>query len=233
MMPPHARMLELPKVSRTPASMSASFSATHNRPARARSVVTMTTLHDQVLVRTSSASSPKPPRAAASDPTREPSIVLRQPGDTGTYVDGGWWPRSLDLIAEVPPLVTAVEAAGYGEVRRISYSLTAWDGRPPRKTSMLDRIFKLGGFRSQDPAELSLVDSSGRKRMTIVVVPPGADPTVARRALTMAGMNGDRHRAAEILGLAQHSPSTHVLESGCVDETAAARWDSEGGRVMS
>jgi hypothetical protein len=93
---------------------------------------------------------------------------------------------------------------------------------------------KLGGFQSQDPAEISLVDSSGWKRMTLVVVPPGTDPTVARRALTMASMNGDRHRAREILDLAvaQDSPPAHVLQSGCVEEMAAACWDSEGGRVM-
>jgi len=37
-------------------------------------------------------------------------------------------------------------------------------------------------------------------------VPPGTDPTIARRALAMAGTDGDRHRAAEILELAQRGP---------------------------
>lgn len=192
-----------------------------------------TTLHDHVLVGSPSATSPKPPRAAEPEATREPSIALRHPGDTGTFVDGGWWPRSLDLTAELPRLLMAVEAAGYGEVSRVSYALTAWDGRPPRKCPMLNRVVKLGGFQSQDPAEISLVDSSGWKRVTLVVVPPDTDPVVARRALSMAGMNRDQHRAREILELArgQRSPSAHVLESGCVDEMAAACWDSEGGRV--
>ncbi|HET6907985.1 MAG TPA: DUF5994 family protein [Mycobacteriales bacterium] len=166
--------------------------------------------------------------------TCQPTIALHHPGHTGTLVDGGWWPCSLDLIAELPPLLTAVEAAGYAEVRRVSYALTAWDGRPPRKSAMLDRVVKLGGFLSQDPAEISLVDSSGWKRIVLVVVPPDTDPTVARRALSMAGMNGDRRRAREILELAllQDSPSAHLRPSGCVDEMAAACWDSEGGRVM-
>jgi hypothetical protein len=187
-----------------------------------------TTVRDHVLGGSPSAISPRPPRAAVPEAAREPSIALRHPGDTGTFVDGGWWPRSLDLLAELPPLLVAVEAAGYGEVRRVSYAMTAWDGRPPRKSPMLDRVVKLGGFPSQDPAEISLLDSSGWKRITLVVVPPGTEPAVARSALRMAGMNGDRHRARKILdlALAPNSPS------GCVDEVAAACSDSEGGRVM-
>jgi Family of unknown function (DUF5994) len=191
----------------------------------------MTTLSDHVLVTSPAAASPQPSRAHASDPTRDDRIALRRPADTCAFVDGGWWPRSLDLIAELPALLMAGEAAGYGEVRRVSYALTAWDGHPPRRSTMLNRVIKLGGFHFQNPAEISLVDSSGWKRITLVVVPPDTDPAVARRALTMAGMNGDRHRALEILDLAQHVPSVHSIESGCVDELAAASWDSEGGHV--
>ena len=183
----------------------------------------MTTLRNQPLVDPLSASSPTLPLppAAASEGAREPSIALRHPGDVDTFVDGGWWPRSLDLVAELPALLMAVEAAGYGEVRRISYALTAWDGRPPRQSPMLDRVVKLGGFRSQDPAEISLVDSSGWKRVILVVLPPGTNRDAARRALTMAGRNGDRHHAREILDLARHSPSARDPQSGCVDELAA------------
>jgi len=157
----------------------------------------MTTLRDDALLG-SSASNP----AGASDATGQERITLRRPAGADTFVDGGWWPRTLDLVAELPALLTAGEAAGYGPIRRISYSLTAWDGRPPRITTMLDRVFKLGGFRSQNPAEITLVDSSGWKRCTVVVVPPGTDPAEARRALTMAGTDGDPHRAREILDMA-------------------------------
>ena len=147
---------------------------------------------------------PAGPPSAAADPGDR--ISLRPATDEGAFVDGGWWPDSLDLIAQLPTLLRAGEAAGYRQVRRVSFALTSWDGPTPRHSTMLDRVVKLGGFRSQDPAELSLVDSSGWKRMTLMVVPPGTDPTIARRALAMAGTNGDRHRAAEILELAQRGP---------------------------
>jgi len=147
---------------------------------------------------------PAGPPSLAADPGDR--ISLRSATDEGAFVDGGWWPDSLDLIAQLPALLAAGEAAGYRQVRRVSYALSSWDGPTPRHSTMLDRVVKLGGFRSQDPAELSLVDSSGWKRMTLVVVPPGTDPTIARRALAMAGTDGDRHRAAEILELAQRDP---------------------------
>ena len=192
----------------------------------------MTTLFDHAPVNSPAAPGPERP-LAASDPPRERSIALRHPADAGSFVDGGWWPRSRDLIAELPALLTALDAAGYGEVCRVSYALTAWDGHPPRRSAMLNRVVKLGGFQSQDPAEIGLVDSSGWKRITLVVVPPGTDPAVARRALTMAGLSGDQHRAGEILGLAHHtSAPAHAIKSACVDELAAACWDSEGGRVV-
>jgi hypothetical protein len=193
----------------------------------------MTTLLDHTLVNSTSATNGEPARAAAADQAREHSITLRRAAAAGGFVDGGWWPRSLDLIAELPALLMAVEAAGYGEVRRISYALTAWDGQPPRRSTILNRVVKLGGFHSQDPAEITLIDSSGCKRITLMVVSPGTDPAVARRALAMASLNGDQHRAHEILELARHTTAPlHVIESACVDELAAARWDSEGGRVV-
>ena len=138
----------------------------------------------------------------ASSPDR---IALRSATDVGSFVDGGWWPDSLDLVAQLPALLLAGEAAGYRPARRVSFALTSWDGPTPRHSTMLDRVVKLGGFRSQDPAELSLIDSSGWRRMTLVVVPPGTDPAVARRALELASTDGDRHRAAEILDLAHQA----------------------------
>ena len=169
-----------------------------------------------------------PARPASSPDLR---VTLRRPSGVGTFVDGGWWPHSLDILVELPALLAAVEAAGYGEIRRITYALTAWNGPPRRKAAMLNRIVKLGGFRYQDPAEICLVDSGGWKRVTLTVVPPSAAPVLAQHALAIAGTNGDVHHAREILDLAARHMPMHSIGSGCVDELAASCWDSEGGRV--
>lgn len=173
----------------------------------------------------------EPPRRAESDSTPEPRIELRQPAGVGTFIDGGWWPHSLDLAAELPALLAAVEAAGYDEVRRVSYSLGGWDRQPPRKVQILNRVVKLGGFAWQDAAEINLVDGSGWKRVTIAVVPPDTDPTVARCALALAGTEGDRRHAREILEIAASVPPAHSGDAGCVDLLAASGWESEGGHL--
>lgn len=151
------------------------------------------------------ADAPRPsnPTPSAGSPATD-RITFRAPGAHGTLVDGGWWPTSLDLIDQLPALLAAAEAAGYGEVRRVSFAFAAWDGPPPVRSTIRNRVVKLGGFRSLDPAELALVDSSGWKRMTVVIVPPDTDPVIARRALEMAGTEGDSHSAGQILELAQH-----------------------------
>ncbi|MGN6607985.1 MAG: DUF5994 family protein [Jatrophihabitans sp.] len=112
-------------------------------------------------------------------------------------LDGVWWPSSLDLVAEVPPLVAAVEAAGYPRVRRISFALSGWDASVPRRITLRGSVIRLGGFNSQDEAELMLVDSSGWQRVLLLVLPPETAHEVAARA--MAGITSSDHVSAREL----------------------------------
>jgi hypothetical protein len=137
---------------------------------------------------------------SAARPQGAPTALrlrLRTKGVTEGFVDGGWWPQSRDLSREVPALVEALRAAGH-DVFRISYSLTFWDAAP-RKLTVGSTSVRLGGFRTQDPALITLVDTSGWKRLDIVVVPPEADPAFAEQALVMAGLDGDVHHAGEVI----------------------------------
>jgi hypothetical protein len=124
-------------------------------------------------------------------------LRLRMRERTGTgAVDGAWWPRSLNLAVELRPLLERLWADGH-DVYRVSYSLGAWDS-DPRRLDIAARQVKLGGFRSLDSASLSLVDSSGWRRLTLLVV-PGADSGAGERALAAGGQDGDPRTAAEIL----------------------------------
>jgi Family of unknown function (DUF5994) len=166
----------------------------------------------------------------ACEPSGGSRLHLRSPADVGRFVDGGWWPRSLDLSVELPPLLTAMWSAGY-DVFRIVYNLTAWDPAP-RRLTVSGRRVTLAGYRLQDKASISLVDSGGWKRIVLVVVPTQTDPVVARRALALAGLDGDPHRAAEILAQAS-TPAAAVNRSGCVDLLPWADWETDGGRVLA
>jgi CYTH domain-containing protein len=61
------------------------------------------------------------------------------------------------------------------------------------------RLVRLGGFRTQNAAEIDLADSAGSLRTALVVIPPEADPAAAERALSLAATAEDTSRADEVL----------------------------------
>ncbi len=137
----------------------------------------------------------------APDPEHQDvRISFRQPISTSGAIDAAWWPRSLDLTAEVPALVEALWAAGR-EITRITYGLGAWNPAP-RRVVVHGRTVRLGGFATGDPLTIRLSDSSRRERIDVLVVPPETDPDVASRALLMAAVEGNARTAAEILSAA-------------------------------
>jgi hypothetical protein len=94
------------------------------------------------------------------------------------------------------------------------------------------RPVKLDGYRSDGPT-LSLVDQSGWKRIDLVVIPPATDAQVAHRALDLAGLDGDLHRAQEILHKAAASKRpTLISRDGCLEPPPVGDWETDGGRVL-
>jgi len=148
----------------------------------------------------------------------------------GGFVDGGWWPRSRDLSAELPPLLMAMWAAGH-QVYRVTYDLASWQ-RPTRHMTVSGRRVKVDGYRS-DTATLSLVDLSGWKRIDLVVIPAATDAQAAHRALALAGLDGDLHRAPEILHRAASNPPTRLSRYGCLEPPPGADWETEGGQILA
>jgi hypothetical protein len=173
---------------------------------------------------------PYPSETTASTASAGVRLRLRDPGAVG-FVDGGWWPRTVDLTIELPPLLAGMFSAGY-DIRRVSYNLTAWDP-PPRRLSVPGHQVRLGGYATQDPALISLVDTSGWHRVDLVVIPPETDPVLAGRALALAALDGDLHRAGQILQQARRQPSARVAHTGCVDLLPSADWETDGGRILA
>lgn len=127
---------------------------------------------------------------------------MRSVTERGGFVDGGWWPRSLDLAIELPPVLEVLDRAGY-QVHRVTYNLVSWDS-PPNRITLADRVVSLGGVRNQSRSSITLVDTAHTNsamvnRLQLVVIAPDTDPVVAERALRLAGQDGYRFRPAEIL----------------------------------
>ena len=139
-------------------------------------------------------SEPRDDKPASSEPAR---VSFRQPVSRSGFIDAGWWPRSRDLTAELPPLLDVLWAASR-EITRITYHIAAWDPAP-RRMRIGGRLVRLGGFATSDPVTVRLSDGRGAERIDILVVAPDADAALAQRILLLAGEADNPYRAEEIL----------------------------------
>jgi len=137
------------------------------------------------------------PARSVDDPRERLRLKPKAPS-TG-WVDGGWWPRSRDLAAELPGLL-AVLAVRLGRIERVSYHLGEW-GPTPRKISCGGGVVRLGGYRGQ---HANTVDVLGRgQRLTLLVVAPEASAQTAHVALMAAGHRGNTDNVDALLGYRQ------------------------------
>jgi hypothetical protein len=140
-------------------------------------------------------------RPAAASPDQSARIRFRQPVSTAGSIDAAWWPRSLDLSVELPPLLDVLWTAAR-DFTRVTYTIDAWDPAP-RRLVVEGRSVRLGGFASGDPLLIRLVDAWRNDRIDLLVIAPGTDPVVAERALELASEAAGSDRPAEILARAQ------------------------------
>jgi quercetin dioxygenase-like cupin family protein len=122
----------------------------------------------------------RPPKTSSGMPAVRLQLgVLQYPG--WAELDGVWWPRSLDLVAELQPLLEALPTNGR-HARGVMYNLGAWN-EAPHKVTIDGRVIKLGGYRMLDPDVVHLTASGTSRPLVLRVVPPGADPVLAAAQL--------------------------------------------------
>jgi hypothetical protein len=116
-------------------------------------------------------------------PPTEARLRLKPEAPATGHVDGAWWPRSRDLSAELPALLTAVTTR-LGRIDRVTYHLGEWPSSR-RRLSFDDHVVRLEGFRSQHADTLTVIGWD-RHRLTLLVVPPETGPDVAQHTLATA-----------------------------------------------
>ena len=126
----------------------------------------------------------------------QPRLKLKPEADPSGYVDGGWWPRSRDLAAELPALLTAL-AVRMGRIERVSFHLTTWGAAAARKIEVGGSAVRLAGYRSQHPDTIDVI--SARQLITLLVVPPEAAAELAHRALVTAAQRGNTDEIDNLL----------------------------------
>jgi Family of unknown function (DUF5994) len=161
------------------------------------------------------------------DPRERLRLRLKPKAPTTGWADGGWWPRSRDLAAELPGLLSVV-AIRMGRIERVSYHLGEW-GPTVHKISCGGGVVRLEGYRSQHANTVDVLAPG--QRLTLLVVAPDAPAPTAHAMLMAAGRRGNTD---DIDTLLRSSPiATEVL--GSTDgqwEAALQRWDVDGGRMI-
>lgn len=157
-----------------------------------------------------------------SSPPSEPRLLLAPTRAGQAVLDGGWWPRSWDPVAELPGLVLAL-AARYGRIRSVMLNSVTWDSRF-RKLAVGAALVRMGWFASLDPALLIATTDRG-DQLDLLVVPPRTAAPAAERAMTMAADPTNIMRAPDVLAVAPVAPGNGP------DPNAV--WDNEGGRIAA
>ncbi|GAA3525591.1 hypothetical protein GCM10022222_05610 [Amycolatopsis ultiminotia] len=122
-------------------------------------------------------------------------LEMKRTGAEPGHVDGGWWPHSTDLVAELPALAAALEHR-LGPVSRVTYHLDTW-APAERKVREGDRTVRLEGFRATDPHTIMVLGADSR-RVSLLVVPPEVSESTAR-AVLLGAADATTATVAEIL----------------------------------
>jgi hypothetical protein len=154
-------------------------------------------------------------------PPSTPRLRMEPTGSRRTLLDGGWWPRSTDPVAELPGLVLAIDTLR-GPVTELVLAADGWDSHP-RRLGVNGRVLRLGYFTSQPTSLLTALCANG-DRVDLLVVAPNTTGGTADAAMVLAATTGNLVHAQHIL------PTVSAPTPRATDGAAEAVWDAEGSQ---
>ncbi|ANS70691.1 hypothetical protein SLINC_8467 [Streptomyces lincolnensis] len=122
-------------------------------------------------------------------------VRLETTHDRRGVLDGAWWPRSRDISAELPALITALTEY-LGPITRVGLDAAAWDALPTRLV-VEDRVVRIDSFPVGD--DTILVTRGEADHFSLLVVPPPTAPDAARAAMAEAVRADNLTQAEQIL----------------------------------
>lgn len=138
-----------------------------------------------------------PPRRDTTSTTRQALRLLVKPKAAAMgAVDGAWWPRSRDPLAEFPSMIAGIHRR-LGRPDRVAFNSSAWTQAPGNIVVDGQRV-RLEGFRSLDEHTV-LVSGPAWHRMALLVVPPESAEDDAVTALVTAADPHNVEAPADIL----------------------------------
>ncbi|MBV7696085.1 DUF5994 family protein [Streptomyces sp. TRM70350] len=152
-------------------------------------------------------------------------LTLKTDGSSRGLLDGAWWPRSRDLLSELPAL-TGVLAPLWGRITRIAVNPEHWPVIP-RKVPVEGHIVRVGWFTPEiDPHKLLLL-SYGTGRWDLLVIPPETGAASAARLMAAASDYDGPPLTASALIAADEARHGVSATGEPLDSDEA--WEYEGG----
>ncbi|MEU0411508.1 DUF5994 family protein [Streptomyces griseorubiginosus] len=102
-------------------------------------------------------------------------------------IDGAWWPRSYDLLAELPQLLAGLPRA-WGHITSVTVNGATWSAVPGRML-VSNQVVQLHRTLAASAAHTIVLLSPGQGRWDLMVVPPDT-PEEAAEPLMAAGADG-------------------------------------------
>lgn len=121
-------------------------------------------------------------------------------------LDGGWWPQSRDLCAELADLVDHFPAGAGGVVCAL-YSPPDWEPAP-RRIPVARGYVKVGCF-PRDDMHLILLKMASHATLRVLVIPPDLSPDQGQEAMLAAASPGYAHSAASLLETVTDHPDVN------------------------
>jgi Family of unknown function (DUF5994) len=173
-----------------------------------------------MIATTMRASTPLAPPVPRVSPMARARLCLLPGGAGPERLDGVWWPRSRDLVRELPALVAGLDPR-FGRIERISVDTSLWP-RPPRRIAVDGHTVFVSRFPAGHAVEICVLSNDAGRR-DLLVVPPECEFAEAEMASAAGRGTLDRPFAAGWIGRATACRDTAARQ----DQEGV--WDSEGG----
>ncbi|MER5918393.1 DUF5994 family protein [Streptomyces sp. NPDC001982] len=152
-------------------------------------------------------------------------LALKTEGTSRGPLDGAWWPRSRDLLSELPALTDVLDPL-WGRITRIAVNPKYWPV-VPRQVPVDGHIVKVGWFTPEiDPHKLLLL-SYRTGRWDLLVIPPETGVDSAARLMAAASDYDGPPLTASALIAADEARHTVSAADRPLDPDEA--WEYEGG----
>ncbi|WP_156178821.1 DUF5994 family protein [Saccharothrix sp. ST-888] len=136
------------------------------------------------------ATTPRAPESAVR-------LSLAPGGIRAGRLDGAWWPRSRDLLLELPSLVAELDKR-WGRVTRITVNPAQWPAIP-RRVPVAGHTVHVGWFTTEQDQHVIMVFSYAPLQLELLVVPPSTDAVDGARLMSEAADPASTGTASALL----------------------------------